>query len=67
MFMTATNNDMLKVGQRNIEACHRLLSGRNIPIMGEDTGGNVGRTIELDCATGALLIRTALPRTEKTI
>ncbi|MDR1619353.1 MAG: chemotaxis protein CheD [Clostridiales bacterium] len=67
MFATSTGNDVMKVGQRNIEICHTLLQKRGIRLLTEDTGGSVGRTIVFYCETGALTIRTAWPKTEKTI
>jgi chemotaxis protein CheD len=67
MFVSSVNNDIMKVGQRNIDMCKKLLMEHSIPLVAEDTGGNVGRTIEFDCGTGALKVRTAWPKTEKTI
>lgn len=67
MFGTICNDNMLCVGERNIETCHELLQDRRIPITGEETGGSVGRTIEFSCDTGALMIRTAWPITKKFI
>ena len=67
MFGNVMDNDVMKVGERNIEIVHRLLRQYPIGILSEEVGGNVGRTIILDCASGQLLIRTAFPRTEKYI
>lgn len=67
MFSSSVDNDIMKVGQRNVENCHMLLQKQNIKLISEDTGGTVGRTITLDCASGMLKIRTAWPKTEKTI
>ncbi len=67
MFGTSTQNDMLRVGERNVSICHQLLRAYNIPIHAEETGGNTGRTIEFSCHTGELKIRTAWPRTERII
>ena len=67
MFGVSGNNDVMKVGEKNIEICHRLLNEYGIPIKGEETGGNIGRTLEFCCETGNLKIRTAWPRTEKII
>ncbi len=46
MFAFGTNSDMLRVGERNVEATKRILSELRIPIMAEDCGLNYGRTIE---------------------
>jgi len=58
MFSFNTNNDVLKVGQRNVIATKKKLKELGIRIVAEDTGGNYGRTIELDPTTGDLLIKT---------
>lgn len=67
MFSSAMDSDVMKVGLRNVEMCHRMLSQNSILILAEDVGGNVGRTINFNCETGALNIKTAYPRTEKVI
>jgi chemotaxis protein CheD len=58
MFAFNTVNETMKVGLRNVEACKRILNQERIPLIAEDTGGNWGRTIELDIKTGQLSIRT---------
>lgn len=67
MFGSSSQSDMLRVGERNVEMCHKLLHAYGIPLKAEETGGNTGRTIEFMCQTGELKIRTAWPRTERTI
>lgn len=67
MFNTATNTDIMQVGRRNVEMCREVLKRRSISILSEDTGGNIGRTIIFDCSTGALTVRTAWPKSEKTL
>lgn len=59
MFMFASPAaDTMRIGPRNVEACKDMLQRYNIPIKAEDTGGNYGRTIELDCSTGILQVRS---------
>ena len=58
MFGRASNNDMLKIGERNAAASMAILKQLGIPIHANDTGGTHGRTIELNTDTGALKIRT---------
>lgn len=58
MFVFQSNNDNMRIGPRNVEACKAILAQYKIPIIAEDTGGNCGRTIEMDASTGILLIRT---------
>jgi chemotaxis protein CheD len=48
----------LSIGQRNVEECHQQLRKADIPVVAEDTGGNYGRTIELDTLTGILYVRS---------
>lgn len=58
MFAFAAATDTLRIGPRNVESCKRMLERYAIPVVGEDTGGNVGRTIEFCTDTGMLLLRT---------
>ncbi|MGB4314045.1 MAG: chemotaxis protein CheD [bacterium] len=51
-------SEILKVGQRNVEAARKILGEIGIKIVAADTGGNYGRTIELETETGALRIKT---------
>ncbi|RXZ76939.1 chemotaxis protein CheD [Paenibacillaceae bacterium] len=58
MFNLPGQSDTMRIGPRNVESCKLVLSKYVIPIIGEDTGGNYGRTIELDSMTGKLHIRS---------
>lgn len=58
MFSFSSKNDMLRVGERNVEAVKRVLDQYRIPIIGEDIYGNSGRTIEFSPETSLLHIRT---------
>ena len=58
MFAFSSNNDMLRVGDRNVEATKVKLSSLRIPILAEDTGSNYGRTIEFCPETGELTIKS---------
>ncbi len=57
MFAFSTNNDMLRVGERNVEATKRKLAQLGIPVLAEDTGSTYGRTIEFYPENGNLLIK----------
>lgn len=57
MFAFSTNNDMLRVGERNVEATKRKLAQLGIPILAEDTGLTYGRTIEFYPENGNLVIK----------
>jgi chemotaxis protein CheD len=52
------SNDVLKIGQKNVEQTLKILQEKDIKVVAQDTGGNYGRTIELYSETGALLIKT---------
>ncbi len=58
MFAFGSNNDMMRIGDRNVEATKLKLGQLGIRIMAEDTGANYGRTVEFYPETGALLIKS---------
>jgi chemotaxis protein CheD len=58
MFIFKGGQDQLRIGPRNVEACKELLLAYSIPLISEETGGSIGRTIELDTETGKLHIWT---------
>lgn len=58
MFAFKSDNDMLRVGDRNVEATKAKLAQLQIPIIAQDTGSNVGRTIEFYPETGELLVKS---------
>jgi len=58
MFNFSSKNDVLKIGERNAIASKKKLKEMGIRIIAEDTGGNYGRTIELDANNGELFIKT---------
>lgn len=66
MFNFNSNNDILRIGERNVNATKEKLSELKIRIIAEDTGGNFGRTIVLSSQDGSLHIRT-IGHGEKTI
>lgn len=66
MFNFNTNNETLKVGERNVMATKLKLKELGIRLVAEDTGGNFGRTIVIDSEDGTLHVRT-IGHGEKTI
>ncbi len=46
------------MGERNIAACRAALAQAGIPVVAEDVGGDSGRSVFLDVASGALVVRT---------
>ena len=45
------------LGERNIAAVKEALAAASVPLRGEDTGGSFGRSVFLDTADGAVLVR----------
>lgn len=58
MFAFEGKNNMMQVGERNVEATKAKLKQLNIPILAEDTGANYGRTVTFFPETGEFHIRT---------
>ncbi len=59
MFATTSATDIVRVGPRNVEAVRYWLDLIRIPVIAEEVGGNIGRTVELFTDTGNYSIRTA--------
>ena len=51
-------SELLNIGERNVLATIETLKQHNIPVIAQDTGGNYGRTIELNANNGLLLVKT---------
>ncbi len=58
MFQFSSISEIMRIGPRNIEAVKKQLMTLRIALVGEDTGGNSGRTIEFDPKTAVLSIKT---------
>lgn len=58
MFSYSAISDIIRVGERNVEAAKQVLADLNIPVIAEDTGGTHGRTIEFYSEDGRLMIKT---------
>jgi chemotaxis protein CheD len=58
MFAFSNNNEMMRIGERNVESTKLKLQQLGIQIKAEDTGANYGRTIEFYPETGVLLIKS---------
>lgn len=58
MFAFKSNNDMLRIGERNVEATKKKLAMEGIRLIAEDTGLNYGRTIEFYPETGELYVKS---------
>ena len=66
MFAFQSKNDMVRVGERNVEATKRKLAQLRIPVIAQDTGKNYGRTVIFYPETGDFVIR-AVGKPESTI
>lgn len=62
MFNASYNSDVMNVGQRNFDMCQRVLRENSIRLIGEDTGGTSGRSIEFCCESSMLQVRAVSPR-----
>lgn len=58
MFKIKSENNVMQIGKRNVEAVKAKLNQLNIKLLAEDVEGNYGRTIEFFCETGELTIKT---------
>lgn len=66
MFAFQNKSDLVRVGDRNVEASKQKLKELNIPILSEDTGDSYGRTVIFYPETGDFVIR-AVGKPEKVI
>jgi chemotaxis protein CheD len=58
MFAFNDVSDVMRIGDRNVEASRDMLGLLKIPILAEDVRLNYGRTIELYSADGSVLVKT---------
>ncbi|WP_059104591.1 chemotaxis protein CheD [Shouchella shacheensis] len=58
MFPFTAKLELMRIGQRNVEAVKAALQALAIEITGSETGGENGRTIEFYPATSCLHVRT---------
>lgn len=54
----ASVGDLMRIGDRNVQAVKEKLKVRGISIIAEDTGLDYGRTIEFYAETGKLLVKS---------
>ena len=66
MFAFQNKSELVRVGDRNVEAAKKKLGELGIPILAEDTGANYGRTVIFYPETGDYIIR-AVGKPEKII
>jgi chemotaxis protein CheD len=46
------------IGGRNVKSIKQLLKGERIPVVGEDTGGSHGRSVDFHLDSGRVIIST---------
>lgn len=66
MFSFQNKSDLVRVGEKNVEASKKKLKELGIPILAEDTGDSFGRTVIFYPETGDFIIR-AVGKPERTI
>lgn len=66
MFAFQNKSELVRIGDRNVEAAKKILEQMNIPVLSEDTGATYGRTVIFFPETGDYVIR-AVGKPEKII
>ena len=66
MFAFQSQNQTMRVGDRNVQATLKKLKEMNIPVLAQDTGDSYGRTVIFYPETGDYVIR-AVGKEERTI
>jgi chemotaxis protein CheD len=49
----------LRIGDANTEAVATALKKAGVRVVGQDVGGNCGRRVEFDCASGEMIVQCA--------
>ena len=58
MFSSIPVESIFNIGARNAEVAKKIFSTNSIKLVAEDIGGNSGRTIFVDAATGQVAVKT---------
>lgn len=59
MFESTYQTLINSIGARNAKSARDTLAELDIPLLGEEVGGNRGRTVEFDLATGKMMVYCA--------
>jgi len=59
MFETVYQTLINSIGARNAKSARETLASLGIPLLGEEVGGNRGRTVEFDLASGNMMVYCA--------
>ncbi len=66
MFQLQSKSDLMRVGDRNVEAVKKKLAELGIKLLAQDTGADYGRTVEFFPETGDYIIKS-VGKPQKTI
>ncbi|MDY0235526.1 MAG: chemotaxis protein CheD [Gudongella sp.] len=58
MFFQSEDNEFGGIGQKNVEAVLKTLQMLGIPVIGEETGGTVGRTMMVNLESFEVMIKS---------
>jgi len=58
MFAMPVSSDVMRIGERNVDAVKAVLRQEGIRIIREDTGNNYGRSLEFYLRDGRVLVKT---------
>lgn len=67
MFEAEDQTVMASIGARNAKSARQTLSDLRIPLVAEDVGGNRGRTVSFDLASGEMIVYCARDDLTKTL
>jgi chemotaxis protein CheD len=56
---------VFNIGKKNQLACHKILWGAGVTIQGEETGGELSRTVRLEVGSGAITWSNAVGQTQE--
>jgi chemotaxis protein CheD len=59
MFPELLSSGIAALGPRNADAAREMLAEMKIPLLGEDVGGNYGRSVSLYLADGRMVVKPA--------
>jgi chemotaxis protein CheD len=62
MFEPLVGSAENSVGSRNIRSAREVLAAQGVPLAAADVGGNFGRTVEFDLATGQVRVHVVRGR-----
>jgi chemotaxis protein CheD len=58
MFAQLAPPGTIQMGERNLVAARQVLGAHHLPLVGEATGGDFGRTVRMHCGTGRVEVST---------